>query len=322
MTQWRYTFPTRPNLFPLRTLIHALTVAALLAGLIPPPAVTGLINSLLPTALAEPATELAETLLPQPDTALAAAGEITGTVFRDYAADAVKDATDAGLVNIVVTAYDANGNSAATTTDASGAYTLTASSGAPGALSGQVRIEFTLPTDGSLDFLEPTVAGTGSATTVQFADIDAGANGVNAGFYNPAQYYGSDPDLATPRYLNQSVSGDVLISWDYDNRGSNEDSGWVSPTNEARNNEIGSTWGLAYRRVSDELFAAAFIKRHTSMPDHDANNEGDTGAIYAISADGNSTNNGAQPWLDLNGSMDSNGNTIDTGHIGDRKSVV
>ncbi|MEZ4615158.1 MAG: hypothetical protein R2867_06555 [Caldilineaceae bacterium] len=56
----------------MRTLIHALTVAALLAGVIPPPALTGLANSLLPTMLAKPATELAEALLPEPTIALAA----------------------------------------------------------------------------------------------------------------------------------------------------------------------------------------------------------------------------------------------------------
>ena len=99
--------------------------------------------------------------------------------------------------NVVVTFIDADGDTAATTTDANGNYTITA--GVGNSLDGDVRIEFTLPGDGSLDFLQPGAAG---GTTVQFANITTGGT-VNVGFNNPNQYSEPDPELFTPIYIVQ-----------------------------------------------------------------------------------------------------------------------
>ncbi|MBV7338121.1 hypothetical protein KFU94_59825 [Chloroflexi bacterium TSY] len=230
-------------------------------------------------------------------------GQINGTVFRDIDADAVNESSEPGIGTIVVTAYDASGNSASTTTDTSGAYTITAVSGG---LSGQVRIEFTLPIDGSLNFLAPGAAGTDSSTAVQFADIDAGAL-VNASFHNPAQHCQTNPDLVTTCFLQGEQTGqtdDVLISFDYDagcvdeNLDGTCDLGGESfdepaPGHLASGQEIGSTWGLAYDRSTDTLYAGSFMKRHSGFRQY-----GETGIIYQIP---NASTGGSSPvpYVDL-----------------------
>ena len=53
------------------------------------------------------------------------AGNVTGTVFRDFDADGVADVTEVGVAGITVTAYSDSGLEAACVTDAAGMYTLT-----------------------------------------------------------------------------------------------------------------------------------------------------------------------------------------------------
>ncbi|MEZ4707424.1 MAG: proprotein convertase P-domain-containing protein [Caldilineaceae bacterium] len=57
----------------LRALVPALLLASLLAGLIPPPLASSLVTAALPEVVAEPAADLAESLLPAPASAQAAA---------------------------------------------------------------------------------------------------------------------------------------------------------------------------------------------------------------------------------------------------------
>lgn len=62
----------RPHVALIRTIIHAVVVASIVAGLIPPPLVTSLALSALPEPLAKPATELADAaaaMLPTPGVA-------------------------------------------------------------------------------------------------------------------------------------------------------------------------------------------------------------------------------------------------------------
>ena len=199
-------------------------------------------------------------------------GEISGTVFRDYDADGTNDSGESGIENIAIMLYDTNGNSASTITAADGSYTIATGSGIPGALDGTVRIEFTLPADGGLDFFHPGAAG---GTTVQFADIDAGAT-VDVGFNNPADYCQSDPPVVTSCYVvgDNTNALDVLISFPYSASGQSPN---AAIQHEALANQIGTTFGLAYQSSSDTLFAAAYQKRHSGYGSTDS-----TGAIYMI----------------------------------------
>lgn len=223
-------------------------------------------------------------------------GEINGTVFRDYDADATNDSAEPGIETIVVTAYDANGNSASTATDANGNYTILATSGGPGALSDTVRIEFALPADNSLDFLQPGAAG---GTSVQFADIDAGAT-VDAGFSNPADYCQSAPDLAT----TCSINGDPLLGGTAANQDvvvgipstASTGSGGSTPaaaTHLADSDEAGAVWGVAYQRSTQTIFTSSVLRRFSGFGPLS------TGGIYTVDYGGALSASSGQSWVDV-----------------------
>ena len=85
--------------------------------------------------------------------------QITGTVFRDYDADGDLDSREPGVGGVTVTAYDdTNTAIATTTTNSSGAYSLSVTNGT------DVRIEFTAI---GANF-QPGAAGGDSETSVAF----------------------------------------------------------------------------------------------------------------------------------------------------------
>ncbi|MCB9147385.1 MAG: DUF11 domain-containing protein [Caldilineaceae bacterium] len=288
-----------------RVFIHALLMAALLAGLIPPPLVSSLLNQTLPQDIAPSVDRVIDNVIPEPAIALAA-GAISGAVFEDTNLNGLLTSGEPGLGAVTVTVFDAAGATCVASTSAAGTYSInTATCGSLAA--GPYRVEFTLPA--SLNYLEPSIAG---GTTVQF--VNDGGGTANAGFHDPADYCGNNPSLATSCYRNGSGSADVLYSWDYTY------SGLISanrpaPTREADNTQIGATWGLAYERSTDSLYAAAFLKRHTALIDNDNDGQGDLGAIYRLSVDGNTGNDSSPLWLDLDGAIDSNSNAIAVGAI-------
>ncbi|MEM7128148.1 MAG: SdrD B-like domain-containing protein [Chloroflexota bacterium] len=255
----------------IRLAINALMIAALLAGLIPPPLATHLAQTAASeplVKLAEAATDSVDVLHPKPDVALAT-GLINGTVFRDFNSNGTLDVGEPGIGTIDVTVFDAGRNTCTTSTSATGTYNI--NTGSCGSLTaGPYRVEFTLPTDGSLDFLQPSPAGT---TTVQF--VADGGSTVNAGFHYPGDYCQSNPDLAASCYISGDPSGgaagssDVLVSFAYNSSGTSP-----PPNHLANGNELGATWGLAYHRTENQLYTGAFLKRHVGLLG------GRTGAIY------------------------------------------
>ncbi|MGA9348526.1 MAG: SdrD B-like domain-containing protein, partial [Anaerolineae bacterium] len=167
------------------------------------------------------------------------------------------------------------------TTDANGDYTLA------GLIQTEVyRIEFTdLPS-----YLQPGPCGTDSETTVTFATSPASS--ADVGLANPAQYCQSDPKLVTSVYRQNANIGSeqVLGSFDYSVSGRTPD-----PATEAIASQIGTTYGLAYQRSSDTLFAAAYQKRHAGYGSADS-----TGAIYQIPNPGDGSTMGVSLFVDLN----------------------
>ncbi|MEI2688268.1 MAG: SdrD B-like domain-containing protein [Anaerolineae bacterium] len=149
--------------------------------------------TVLPTVVAAaPTTAPAAAPLTQPES-----GVISGTVFRDYNANGTQQTwanstntfNEPGIAGVTVTAYDSSGAVAGSATSgATGTYSLSATG------TGPYRVEFTLPLNGSLDFLSPGAAG---ATTVQFVP-DGNSSNVNVGFNNPIDYSQDAPPLITP----------------------------------------------------------------------------------------------------------------------------
>ena len=198
------------------------------------------------------------------------AGTISGTVFRDFDNDGTRDTYEPGIANITVTATDNLGNTATTTTAGDGTYTTTSLAGS------RARVEFSLPTNGSLNFLQPSVAG---ATTVQFIDISAGnVTNINTGFFNPSDYYGATPRLATTIFRrgdNTDQTDSTLDDYLYTAAGT---FGSVLVNNAALAQTTGTTYGLAYQRQTGRLYTGAYVRRGASLsPISDS-----TGSIFRI----------------------------------------
>ncbi|MEO0732263.1 MAG: SdrD B-like domain-containing protein, partial [Bacteroidota bacterium] len=110
-------------------------------------------------------------------------GDIGGVVFVDDENDGAK-AGNNGQPGVVVRTYDCAGMEVAgspTVTDANGDWTITGLT-----VEDTFRVEFTLPTDGSLDFLQPGVAGTDNGTNVQFVSPTDSDCNVDYGVVDPA----------------------------------------------------------------------------------------------------------------------------------------
>ncbi|MCW1967785.1 MAG: hypothetical protein KIH69_006660, partial [Anaerolineae bacterium] len=188
---------------------------------------------------------------------------VCGWVFHDYNQDGTRAALDNGVSGVTVTAYDATGAALSTTaTDNGGAYTLTVANGTP------IRIEFTnLPLD-----YQPGVAGANSGTTVLFATSPI--TNQNLGLIRPCQYCQNTPNLASSYHVNGDplgggTAGDAqsLVSFAYTSTAPYTSAvpnawGFVAPTGLALSEQIGSSWGLAWQRSSNSLFAAALMRRH------------------------------------------------------------
>ncbi|MBX2825916.1 MAG: DUF11 domain-containing protein, partial [Gammaproteobacteria bacterium] len=203
-----------------------------------------------------------------------AQADISGTVFRDINLNGIND-TEPGLVGIDINAYDSSGALVGNSPQVSapdGTYTLTG-------IVGTVRIEFSLPQNGTLDGLRPSTSSAGD-TTVQFA-VD-GSTDINIGYHVPAQFCEDNPTLVTSCFVAGSPDGgnvapnsgsyDALVGFPYNATG-NED-GLNPPDHLAYVSEIGSIWGLAYSHKSEAVYSSQFIKRHSGTGVNGA------GAIY------------------------------------------
>jgi hypothetical protein len=195
--------------------------------------------------------------------------QISGTVFRDFNANGVKDnnATynETFVAGVSVKAFNAANVQLGTTkiTNASGTYSFTVGE-IPAATA--VRIEFSGLATG--DFSSTNGAGNGS--NVQFVTSPSAVTNfaVNA----PDDYW----DNATDPYLLLSVQQKGQRAGDAANRFSllqlrNSTSG--VPTSAANvvtvdtskrtalHNQTGTTWGIGYQKRYDRYFAAASLKR-------------------------------------------------------------
>ncbi len=218
-----------------------------------------------------------------------AQAQVSGTVFRDFNANGVKDNTatfnEPFVAGVTVTAYNSAGASAGTTTtNASGAYSFTG-------LTLPLRIEFTGYQTG--DYTAP--AGSANASSVQF--YTAASSTANFAVNYPGHYYSSaNPDYIVSQFeANRPPANEplatALLKTSYNAR----DKNWTTYTTSiAHNANIGGTWGLAYNESLKMIYAAAFVKRFACMKDNDADGKEDIGAIYQINA-----SNTSSLWLNV-----------------------
>jgi len=195
------------------------------------------------------------------------AGGVSGSVFRDYNGDGIKQPNEPLVGGVTVTAYDATGTSCGSD--------VTSSVSAPNytimSCMGQVRIEFTIDAttscvDSTIDF--SSTSGGNYGSSVQFANASAMPT-VNFALNNPADYNkgAGNTNVYVPCYTNgdptgagTAQAGSWFVGFPYNN------SGVGTPPAQIKNGTlIGATWGVAYSKQAKKIFTSAFIKRHVGL---------------------------------------------------------
>ena len=170
---------------------------------------------------------------------------VTINVFDDLDNDGTDDgAGEPGVVGLTVTAFTDAGTPIVLTDNNDGSYTLPAAGG-------PYRVEITnIPS-----YLEPGVGGT---TTTFFLNDGQTAT---IPLVDPSRYCNSNPRVAVPCYDGGTASGKTtegLISTNYSTiLGSSS-----AKRTDAQTQELGTTWGLAFKKTNQRLFASAFTRRH------------------------------------------------------------
>jgi len=196
--------------------------------------------------------------------------DISGTVFRDFNANGLKDNTatfnEIGIAGVTVKAFDTTGaEKANTTSGTNGTYALT------GLTSGtNYRVEFSW----SQSWLQ---SGASGGTTVQF--FQDGATNVNAAFNAIGEYSTpTNPRLlvATHRAgsgvgsndpgIHSFLRSSTGLNADFQDIDGNQGTGPI-PGNDALIGQVGSVWGLAWQANKKRAFAASFLKRHVGLKD-------------------------------------------------------
>lgn len=201
------------------------------------------------------------------------AGTVNGTVYIDYNQNGIRGAGDTGVSGVTVTAFDSTGTQvgAPVITNAAGGYSLSIPNGTP------VRLEFTnIPAN-----LRPGAFGRDSGTTVQF--VTSPLWGVDMGLSSPQDYCQNNPFLVMPCYVNGDplaggTAGTAVVMNAIPNSAYGRDDTTVERSL-ATGLQIGATWGLAYQRSTNTVFAGALAKRHSGYGPLGG------GGIYAIVVD-------------------------------------
>jgi SdrD B-like domain/Secretion system C-terminal sorting domain len=197
-------------------------------------------------------------------TAEIASAQISGTVFRDYNANGVKN-NSAGInetfvQGITVKAFNAaNVQVGATkTTDASGAYSFTSGEIPRGV---QVRIEFSGLSTGDY----PTFNGTGNGTNIQF--VTAPSTTTNFAINYPDEYWNNSlsPD---PRIITSGmVGGDPLLNATVGATASVKKFNYnkTSVVTQHNASAMGTIWGKAFNKKTNKMYYGAYIRSHAGL---------------------------------------------------------
>lgn len=233
-----------------------------------------------------------------------AAGAVHGSVFMDYNANGRRDAggfiagtsaaaTDGGVADVTVSAFDANGVRVATTTTAAdGTYTLATSGSAT------VRIDFGTPSGYASSFV-----GVDNASSVRFVAGDTAA-AVDYAITSGGEYCQDNPKLVTclmPYLANYPVNapgalmldsklGALTIGQRGESLGGTPGNGTTvtSPT------AMGTTWGVGTDRGGNAYYGA-YVKRHSPYGPGSTGTNGNANWIYKVDlATGTTT-----PWIRL-----------------------
>lgn len=197
--------------------------------------------------------------------------DVGGNVFRELPVNGAalnnygsKDGNETRGVDNVTVTLSWDGGSSTATTDSSGNWDAT-----PGAY--PVRVEFSAWPD----YLHSSPNGTNSNTSVRF--LNASDCSVDFGLHYPGEYFSTaNPDVVVPMFIsgNPLGGGDaatdpVLRLHPYNLNGTSNAGSpsftYANVSDLAIGSQIGATWGVAYNRSEQKLYAAATVKRHTGL---------------------------------------------------------
>ena len=213
---------------------------------------------------------LTSTVVPGPS-AVAAAGNVTGTVFQDFNSNGVNDsaailgvAQDIGVEGVAIRGFDSTGALVGTTvTGTGGSYTLAVTA----ASTNDVRVEFEIPAAGALDafmpsFATPATGATGSTTgtTVQFATI--GATNVNLGINVPGEFCQNNPDLVVTQFCAGNVSAAGHDAQATVRRFKYDGSGLTTVATSATS---GNVYGVAWDAKNRRVLSSQYVRRHAGV---------------------------------------------------------
>lgn len=177
---------------------------------------------------------------------------ISGTVFEDESNDGQLNASDNGLANILVTAYDSDGNAAGSdVSDTDGNYTISNLTD-----ENAYRIEFQSSSSYYSGF-----QGEDNQSSVQF--VNSPACEVDYGLTRAISSCGSNPDLILTCFVQGTVTdeseSETIISLEH-NFGV---SSTVSKV--ASMGETGSVWGITQDAIRQDLYTASFVKQYAGL---------------------------------------------------------
>lgn len=193
----------------------------------------------------------------------ASIAQITGTVYRDYNANGVRDQVaptiEPGVNGVIINAYDDNNSLVSTTNSANdGTYSMP--------YTVPVRIEFVIPAGMNCvsSILDYTGAGV-DGNNIRF--VTAPTSNLNYGINAPNDFIkNTNPYAFVPIY----TSGDPLGGGN-----SGTTTGFIgylhnsnltpSSSKTLPQSSLGTVWGVAFSKQAQKIFTSAFLKRQVGM---------------------------------------------------------
>ncbi|KAK1186153.1 hypothetical protein B7755_024645 [Streptomyces sp. NBS 14/10] len=207
-------------------------------------------------------------------------GTLTVEVLRDFFGTGVVNATmDVPQRGMKVEVTDPDGHQVSGTTDATGKVVVSKSTELTG---GQYRVDVTIPTpyDKYLQAAPASTAENHFDSFTTFVDVSDGKDdSVTTGVWNPADYTLPDTRYFVP-IQNTADAQDkrALVAFGTDKRGTCPEE--ACPTTLNTQDQVGTTFALAYDKYQKRIFQGAFARRYTPYGPAGGN------AIYTQPTDG------------------------------------
>ncbi|MCA0230654.1 MAG: DUF11 domain-containing protein [Bacteroidetes bacterium] len=207
--------------------------------------------------------------------------QVRGTVFRDFNGNGTRDTNEPLIPGVVVNVYNTSSGSGVLCGTATTSGNTAPNYSVAGCSTGDVRVEFVLPTSGlcandSVDI--SALGGAAYGSSVQFAK--GNSTNINFGLHNPNDFNrgAANTMVYVPCYVHgdPTVAGGTagaepwFVGYPYNN------SGTTAPTRKMNGYKMGPTWGVAYSKTAKKMFTSALVKRHVGIGPMN------TGGIYML----------------------------------------